>query len=258
MTLSSAGQMTGERPRIDAIDVADDACSWERLGFEVREQAVQLGDVRVRLAGRQAGGGILSWSLRGLAGSSKLIGPELDGLPTYRSDQPRPQPADKHPNGINGMTPQPADKHPNGINGMRPQPAGRHPNGISGIDHIVAMSPQLDRSVEALERAGLDLRRIREQPTPAGAPRQAFFRLGAVILEVVQEPPQAVERSSGPDGPARFWGLALLADDIEQTVSRLGEHVSDLRPAVQPGRLIATLKRSAGLAVPVALMSPPA
>ena len=36
----------------------------------------------------------------------------------------------------------------------------------------------LDRSVRALQAAGLDLRRVREQPTPAGAPRQAFFRLG--------------------------------------------------------------------------------
>ena len=42
----------------------------------------------------------------------------------------------------------------------------------------------------ALQAAGLDLRRIREQPTPAGAPRQAFFRLGEEILEVVQEPEQ--------------------------------------------------------------------
>jgi hypothetical protein len=118
------------------------------------------------------------------------------------------------------------------------------------------MSPNLDRSVQALQAAGLDLRRIREQPTPAGAPRQAFFRLGESILELVQEPEQALAaRANGAHGPARFWGLALLSDDLEQTVERLGEHVSEIRPAVQPGRRIATLRRSAGLAVPVALMS---
>jgi hypothetical protein len=35
----------------------------------------------------------------------------------------------------------------------------------------------------------------------------------------------------------------------------MGENVGSIRPAVQPGRRIATLRRSAGLAVPVALMS---
>jgi hypothetical protein len=118
------------------------------------------------------------------------------------------------------------------------------------------MTPNLDRSVEALQAAGLDLRRIREQPTPAGAPRQAFFRLGEVILEVVQEPEEVLAaRPDGTDGPARFWGLALLSNDLEQTSRQLGEHCGEIRPAVQPGRRIATLRRSAGLAVPIALMS---
>jgi hypothetical protein len=121
---------------------------------------------------------------------------------------------------------------------------------------LVAVSPDLDRSVRALQTAGLDLRRIREQPTPAGAPRQAFFRLGEVILELVQEPDEVVAtRPDGTDGPARFWGLALLSDDLERTVGRLGERCGEIRPAIQPGRRIATLRRSAGLAVPVALMS---
>jgi hypothetical protein len=117
------------------------------------------------------------------------------------------------------------------------------------------MTPNLDRSVEALQAAGLDLRRIREQPTPAGAPRQAFFRLGEVILEVVQEPEEMLARPDGRDRPARFWGMALLSEDLELTVEQLGEHVSEIRAAVQPGRRIATLRRSAGLAVPVTLMS---
>ncbi len=76
------------------------------------------------------------------------------------------------------------------------------------------------------------------------------------ILEVVQEPPEATERAGG-DRPAFFWGLAFVAPDLERTVSYLGEdRVSEIRPAVQPGRQIATLRRSAGLSVPVALMSP--
>jgi hypothetical protein len=126
---------------------------------------------------------------------------------------------------------------------------------VLAIDHIVAVSPSLDRSVRALQAAGLDLRRVREQPTPAGAPRQAFFRLGAEILELVQEPEDVARRAGGADRPAFFWGLALRTQELERTVELMGENVGSIRPAVQPGRRIATLRRSAGLAVPVALMS---
>lgn len=205
---------------IDEIALADESGRWQALGFSVRGGTVQLGAVRIRLAGAYAGRGILDWSLRDVAST------ELDGLPTTLSDRP------------------PHDAQP------------EHPNGIVAIDHVVAMSPDLDRSVQALQAAGLDLRRVREEPTPAGAPRQAFFRLGEAILEVVQEPEDVVDaHPDGASGPARFWGLALLSDDLERTVGKFGEHASEIRPAVQPGRQIATLGRSADLAVPVALMS---
>ncbi len=206
---------------IAEITLADEPERWEALGFAVSDAAVQLGLVRVVLVGADAGQGVIGWSLRGIAGV------ELDGLPTSPSDAT------------------PVHKGPS-----------KHGNGVTAIDHLVAMSPDLNRSVRALQAAGLDLRRIREQPTPAGAPRQAFFRLGEVILELVQEPDEVVAaRPDGVDGPARFWGLALLSDDLELTVSRLGERCGEIRPAVQPGRRIATLRRSAGLAVPIALMS---
>ena len=130
-----------------------------------------------------------------------------------------------------------------------------HPNGVTGLDHVVAVTPDLERTVAAIEAAGLDLRRVREEPTPAGAPRQAFFRLGAVILEVVQEPPEAIERAGG-DHPAFFWGLAFTAPDLDATVASLGNRAGEVRDAVQPGRRIATLRRSAGLSLPVALMTP--
>ena len=178
-----------------------------------------LGEVRIRLAGSEAGRGLTGWSLRDFEGE------ELDGLPTARSDRSLPT------------------EHP------------EHPNGISAIDHVVAISSDLDRTVAALQAAGLDLRRIREEPTPAGAPRQAFFRLGAVILEVVQAPEEAIERTGG-GRPAFFWGLAFVTADLDATVAGLGDRVGEIRPAVQPGRRIATLRRSAGLSAPVALMTP--
>jgi hypothetical protein len=206
-------------PMIDELAVADEPAAWSALGFEVDGEFCIVGEVRIRLTGAGAGKGLCSWSLRGVQGI------ELDGLPTIRSESPRP--------------------------GERPA----HPNGIEAIDHIVAITPALERTIAALEAAGFDLRRIREEPTPAGAPRQAFFRLGATILEVVQEPPEAIERAGG-DHPAFFWGLALVAPDLDATVAGLGERVSEVRPAVQPGRRIATLRRTAGLSVPVALITP--
>lgn len=208
-------------PTIDELTVADQPGAWSAVGFEVDGDTCVVGGLRIRLAGPDAGKGLVGWSLQDLETT------ELDGLETARSAR---------------------------------QPPGEqaaHPNGVSALDHVVAITPALDRTVEALQGAGLDLRRIREEPTPAGAPRQAFFRLGATILEVVQEPPEAIERA-GADRSAFFWGLAFIAPDLDATVAGLGDRVSEIRAAIQPGRRIATLRRSAGLAVPVALITPPA
>ena len=239
---------------VTEITLADDPDRWETLGFAVSGGTLLLGGVRVVLAGLAAGRGILSWSLRDLTST------QLDGLPTVASDTstshdeaPPTAPTDELPS-INEPLHTSESRHTEAPSAQIATPT--HPNGIAAIDHVVAMSPQLDRSLRVLQAAGLDLRRIREQPTPAGAPRQAFFRLGEIILELVQEPEEVVEaRPEGSDGPAHFWGLALLSDDLDRTVERLGSHSSEIRAAVQPGRRIATLRRSAGLSIPVATMS---
>jgi hypothetical protein len=206
-------------PTIEELTIADDAASWSALGFTVAADACVIGGVSLRLVGAGAGSGITGWSLHGVQST------ELDGLPTALAETaPR-------------------------------APAGPHPNGVIAIDHVVVMSPELNRSVQALQGAGLDLRRIREEPTPAGAPRQAFFRLGAEILEVVQEPEEIAARAGGPDGPSHFWGMALLVEDLDATCAQMAPHAGEPRAAVQPGRRIATLRRSAGLSVPLALMS---
>lgn len=206
-------------PTIDELTVADEPGKWAALGFDVSDAQCQIGTVRLRFSGPQPGVGIAGWSLRDATST------ELDGLPTTISEEPVP-----------GRAP-------------------AHPNGAIAIDHVVAASPELDRSVAALAAAGLDLRRVREEPTPAGAPRQAFFRLGNEILELIQEPEQAIERAGGIAHPARFWGLALVVEDLDSTLEALAEHASPARAAVQAGRRIATVRRSAGLTVPVALMS---
>jgi hypothetical protein len=220
MMASAAGEHTGA-PTIHEIVLADDPERWAALGFSVTDHGLRLGAVRLSFVSAPGARGILGWSLRGVDAT------DLDGVRTERSSSPEPAPAPSHA------------------------------NGVTALDHVVAMTPALDRTVAALEAAGLDLRRIREEPTPAGAPRQAFFRLGAEILEVVQEPEHAIERGGAADRPARLWGLALIATDLDRTVSRIAPHAGTVRPAVQHGRRIATIRRTAGLAVPVALMSPP-
>jgi len=207
-------------PSLDEIVLADDPGSWAACGFELDGDTCMVGAVRVRLAGAGEGRGVTGIALRDYEGG------DLDGLPASASERPPPS------------------------------ATLEHPNGVAGFDHLVAISPDLDRTVAALTGAGLDLRRVREEPTPAGAPRQAFFRLGEPILELVQEPADVVERSGGPDRPAFFWGLALLAPDLDATVAFLGDRAGEARDAVQPGRRIATLRRAAGLAVPVALITP--
>jgi hypothetical protein len=205
---------------LDELVVADEPAAWRDCGFTVEGDVCVVGEVRIRFAPQEGKRGLSGWSLRGVGST------ELDGLVTTRSKWPLPEAAPVHP------------------------------NGITALDHVVAISSDLDRSVTALQAAGLDLRRIREEPTPAGAPRQAFFRIGQAILEVVQEPAEATERAGG-DRPAFFWGLAFLAPDLEATVAHLGEAAGEPRDAVQPGRRIATLRRSAGLSVPVALIGEP-
>jgi len=223
-------------PTIDELTVADDPARWAALGFDVVDHCCQIGSVWLRFVEPAEGSdaptaeahlpaspalapGIAGWSLRDAQRT------ELDGLATTISERPPSEPA----------------------------PA--HPNGVLSIDHVVAASPDLDRSVAALQAAGLDLRRVREEPTPAGAPRQAFFRLGGEILELIQEPQEVIARAGGPGHPVRFWGLALLVEDLDATAERLAPHVGEVRAAVQAGRRIATVRRSAGLAVPLALMS---
>ena len=202
---------------VDELVVADPPELWDDLGFRVDDDACTIGTVRVRLDSR-AGKRIAGWSLRGLESD------DLDGLATTASSGPAHDPAEPHP------------------------------NGVVAIDHVVAFSPDLDRTIARLEAAGLDLRRIREEPTPAGAPRQAFFRLGELILECVQLPDGPdLDRSRG----ARLWGLALRTADMDATAAFLGDRLGEPRPAVQEGRRIATLRRDAGSTVPLAFMTPP-
>jgi catechol 2,3-dioxygenase-like lactoylglutathione lyase family enzyme len=208
---------------IDSITVADPPESWAAAGFRVEGDVCRVGSIDVRLAGHGAGKGLVGWSLRGVANT------DLDGLGTTLAPEP-PEP------------PEPP----------APDAAEPHPNRTVRIDHVVAFTPDRERTVAALERAGLDLRRLRDEPTPAGGGFQAFFRLGESILEVIEAPPGSPVPE---DAPARLWGLAFLVDSLEETQRVLGDRLGEPRDAVQPGRRIATLRKEAGLSFGCAFMS---
>jgi glyoxalase-like protein len=206
------------QPTIDELVIADEPSAWRALGFDVEGDHCQVGTVRLRFQGRGPRRGVVAWSVRD-AGSL-----ELDGLETSAS------------------TASPAAGTP-------------HPNGVVSVDHLVVLTPDLDRTVAVLREAGFDLRREREGPTPGGSTRQAFFRMGEVILEVVAAP-QGTKVAADPDGPARLWGISFLVEELASVAAALGELLGTPRAAVQPGRRIATLDGEAGLGPAIAFMSP--
>jgi hypothetical protein len=193
-------------PELAALLIGDPPDAWADLGFVVEDGAVHVSGVRHVLGGEAKG--IRDWSLRGADGT-------LDGM---TSTLP--------------------------VSDAAPTPD--HPNGVVALDHVVLATPNLGRTIESLESAGIDLRRVRD----VGADRQqAFFKLGDVILELV-----GPKRPSG-DGAPRFFGLAWTVRDPEATSAFFGDRLKPFKPAVQPGRTIATLADKDGSTVPHAFMS---
>ncbi len=184
----------------------------------MEDGAARAGTVRVRLAGAGAGRGIVSWSLRDTPTT------DLDGLPTTASD-------------------------------AAPAEPGVHPNGAERIDHVVVVTPDLERTTAALAAVGIDRRRVREVPMGEGRTlHQGFFRLGEVILEVVDGMPLDPSAEPEPGDPAAFWGLVFVVADLDASAALLGDRIGAPRDAVQAGQRIATFRREAGLGLPVALI----
>jgi hypothetical protein len=174
----------------------------------VDDGELAVGGVRLQLGA--PGSGIVSWTLAGIDPRT-----EIDGLAT---DVAAPAPSVQV----------------------------AHDNGAVGIDHVVVTTSDFDRTSDALELAGLPLRRVITAPN---GNRMGFRRLGLAILELV-------EAREGAPGPARFWGLVIVVDDLDALASQLGDRLGSIRDAVQPGRRIATVRDSAGLGQAVAFMSP--
>jgi hypothetical protein len=194
------------------MTVGDDPAAWAAIGFAVEPAGVcTVGSTLLRLAGEAGGRGVRSWALA----PDLAEGGDIDGLPTVAGS-------------ASGAAP------------------GAHRIGATSVDHVVVVTPDLDRTTAALDDRGIVARRTRD----AGRGRaQRFFRLGEVILELVGPAAPA------GGGPATFWGLAFTVADLDATAALLGGQLGAPRDAVQPGRRIATLRSDGAVSVPVAFMS---
>ena len=214
---------------VDEIHVADAPDAWARAGFTVDSAGdaapcCRVGGVRIRMVGSNHGSGIVGWSLGGLP--SGFSG-ELDGIATARSD------------GC-GAVPSVAS----------PAAPAEHANGVTAIDHVVLLSPDPDRTVAAMGAVGERPRRERRGELGGQSIRQIFFRFGEVIVEVVGAPVAA------GDGPSTLWGITYVTADIDATAAFFGERTAPVKPAVQPGRRITTVRhRELDISVRTAMIS---
>ncbi len=204
-------------PAVVEIEVADEPDAWRAAGFSVADGCAQVGSIAIRLVGRaERGTGIRSWSWSDLSSD----GP-IDGLNTHTA--PR-----------SAVTP------------------GAHANGSTIVDHVVVVTPNLERTVPAFEARGLDVRRTRHTDQYGPAFRQVFFRGGETIIELIGPDTP----TDGDDRDAHFYGLAFTVTDLDAVASQLGDGIGSIKDAVQDGRRIATLRHATyDISVPVALMS---
>lgn len=121
---------------------------------------------------------------------------------------------------------------------------------VVGVDHVVVLADDVRATCSSIERAsGSPLKRMKEGERGI----QGFFRMGSVILEVVER--RLVDPGTASSGSS-LWGFVVTVEDLDRAVAHLGPDViGSPRQAVQPDRRIATVRRAAGLGVPLAMMS---
>ena len=149
------------------------------------------------------------------------------------------------------------------------QRAGRSPGSsrspsIDGLPTTVAAGPQPAPTTPPQRRDSSSTTSSSRRPTSTGPPRrwrctgcrcagfarsgtsppsgfrQGFRRLGPGILELV-------EAKQLPPARPRFWGLVVIVRDLGRARQPSRERPrARVKPAVQPGRQIVTLKRAAG------------
>lgn len=201
--------------KLVAIGLPGESGPWVALGFEPDDHG--------RL-------GLANGSLEfGHDGARFVVAPSLDD--------------DGAPDVVDGLTVSLGTVSRGTVSGARPQP-----NGALELDHVVVMTDSIERTSSALHTGlGLEQRRVRATATV----RQAFHRFadeGAAkgcIVELVES-----DRVRQPS----IWGVVVIVADLDATVAAAPRLIGRPKPAVQPGRRIATVDRTAGLPVAVAFM----
>jgi predicted enzyme related to lactoylglutathione lyase len=204
--------------RAESLTIAGDVDAWRSIGLTVApDGVVALLGTSLRIVPSDHRSGVIGWTLSGTSGDAAV---SIDGLDTEWVDAAGPMYA-------------------------------AHPLGASSLDHVVVLTPDLERTSAAIaEATGCELRRVRE----VGSMRQGFHRIGdrgtgGLIVELVERPD--IEA-----GPAAFWGIVLIVDDLDAACDLIGgDRISAPKDAVQPGRRIATVRADTGLGIPVALMT---
>lgn len=206
--------------RAEWITIAGDVEAWRSLGMTIgADGVIPLHGTSLRIVSRAGDDGPSGVVGWALSGAGDVA--SIDGLATEWVERPAPTFAE-------------------------------HPLGATTLDHVVVLTADLERTSTALVAAtGFELRRIRE----LGTLRQGFHRIGergegGLIVELV-------ERPDIPAGPASFWGVVFIVDDLDAACDLIGaDRISPPKDAVQPGRRIATVRADVGLGVPLALMTP--
>lgn len=204
--------------RLAALVVGGEAATWRSLGFACVDGSFSMSDVVVHV--RAGAPGLLGWTFE----SGRTGHVDIDGIPTELVESAP----------------------------VLPTVSPLAVTSVVGLDHVVVNTDDAGRTSAAIERElGLPVRRVRELGNGA---TQTFHKAANTVIEVV----------SGPhitEPGARLWGMVASVADVAalaaDVTARLGDDaLSRPKPAVQPGRTIATVRASVGLGVPFAFMSP--
>lgn len=147
-----------------------------------------------------------------------------------------------------------------------------HPNEVTRLHTITVVSPHLQRTVGAMETAGVTLSRIADPSPFSPELSMAFFKMsspaGSVLIEVVSpsQPGSTVKLPGLPsiggdiEAPAQIGGLVFQAPSLDNLPTLLGpDNIGKARPAVQgKGRMIAPLRHDRlGIPLTTAIITPP-
>lgn len=266
---------SSHRFTLEEVIIGDTPAAWEKAGFTVRTPqepagastldaqrgerptlgVVAIGGVRIRLVGEDGPRGIEGWTLTrnddlplDLKAASSGFG--LEPIP----GAPAPTDLASHGGGSNfevGSLDGLPTVWPRRSGHVSTDSADDHPNRATAIDHVVVMTPDVDRTIDAAESIGMSVRRTVDTEANGTPMRQTFFVLHTALLELVG-PLEATG-----SGPSVFFGLAISTPNLPGLDKLLGDGVGPARPAVQPDRQVRTARAKAfGLSFPLLFMSP--